>query len=132
MKKHVGTILALMVFLLSACMPSQQEGIEKIDQEGYEALLAETEVVLLDVRTRSEYEGGHIPGAVLVPVDQIARVEAVVPDKSTPVVVYCRSGNRSATAAQNLKKMGYETIYDLGGIQSWRGEVEKTQVPAAA
>lgn len=78
--------------------------------------------VLIDVRTPEEYQSGHLPGAVLLPVDQIsAGVEALVPDKSTPVMVYCRSGNRSATAAKALNALGYTVIFDLGGINGFTG-----------
>lgn len=132
MKKWIGTGLLLMVFLLSACVPGQSGNIERLDQKGYESLIAEEEVVLLDVRTPNEFNQGHIPDAVLLPVDQITQVEEIVPDKSTPVVVYCRSGNRSSTAAKQLDNMGYKRVYDLGGIQSWRGDVVRDEAAVAA
>lgn len=132
MKKWIGTGLLLMVFLLSACVPGQSGNIERLDQKGYESLIAEEEVVLLDVRTPNEFNQGHIPDAVLLPVDQITQAEEIVPDKSTPVVVYCRSGNRSSTAAKQLDNMGYKRVYDLGGIQSWRGDVVRDEAAVAA
>ena len=73
--------------------------------------------VLLDVRRIEEFNVGHIDGAVLVPHDTIAeKVGAVVPDKNTPVYVYCRSGRRSAIAVEAMKKLGYTDLTDLGGI----------------
>ncbi|HMN13089.1 MAG TPA: rhodanese-like domain-containing protein [Bellilinea sp.] len=78
--------------------------------------------ILIDVRTPEEYQTGHLPGALLLPVDQIAQeIQSVVPDKDTPVMVYCRSGNRSATAAKALDKLGYTVIFDLGGIKDFTG-----------
>ena len=73
--------------------------------------------VLLDVRQADEFNAGHIKGAVLVPHDTIIeKVGAVVPDKSTPVYVYCRSGRRSAIAVEAMKKLGYTDLTDLGGM----------------
>ena len=73
--------------------------------------------VLLDVRQADEFNAGHIKGAVLVPHDTIIeKVGAVIPDKSTPVYVYCRSGRRSAIAVEAMKKLGYTDLTDLGGM----------------
>ena len=75
---------------------------------------------LVDVRTESEYKDQHIEGAVLIPVDVIAdKVESELPDKTARILIYCRSGNRSATAANTLVGLGYTNVYDMGGIQSW-------------
>jgi phage shock protein E len=73
--------------------------------------------VLLDVRRIEEFNAGHIDGAVLVPHDTIAeKIGTVVPDKNTPVYVYCRSGRRSAIAVEVMKKLGYTNLTDLGGM----------------
>ena len=73
--------------------------------------------VLLDVRQADEFNVSHINGAVLVPYDMISeKVRAVVPDKNTPVFVYCRSGRRSAIAVEAMKKLGYTNLTDLGGM----------------
>lgn len=72
---------------------------------------------LLDVRTPEEFASGHIDGALLVPVDELeGRLTEVSRDR--PVVVYCRSGGRSARAASILGEAGYE-VHDLGGMSSW-------------
>ena len=74
---------------------------------------------LIDVRTPEEFAGGHIAGAVNIPVQELgARLSEVAQDE--PVVVYCRSGNRSAQAAQILDQAGYAPVYDLGGIGAWQ------------
>ena len=73
--------------------------------------------VLLDVRRIEEFNAGHIDGAVLVPHDTIAeKIGAVVPNKNTPVYVYCRSGRRSAIAVEAMEKLGYTDLTDLGGM----------------
>lgn len=73
---------------------------------------------LIDVRTPEEFRTGRIPGAINIDVQALpARLKDVPPGK--PVVVYCRSGNRSATATGILQRAGYTEIYDLGGIVDW-------------
>ena len=82
--------------------------------------------VLLDVRQADEFNAGHIDGAVLVPHDTIAeKVGAVVPDKNTPVYIYCRSGRRSAIAVEAMKKLGYTNLTDLGGMDEAKKRLRK-------
>lgn len=77
-------------------------------------------MVLLDVRTNKEYEGGHIPGAVHVPLSQIGdRIKKLKKDKE--LVVYCQSGNKSIWAIKRLMGMGYKNLYNLkGGYHAWK------------
>ncbi len=82
--------------------------------------------VILDVRTKAEYDTGYIPGAILLPYDEIVeKADKVLPDKSKTILVYCLSGRRSANAADVLMGLGYEIVYDLGGITDWKGDIEK-------
>lgn len=74
--------------------------------------------LLIDVRTTEEFASGYINGAVNIPIDSIANRLSEIP-KDQPVVLYCRSGNRSAQAARILENAGYTNIYDLGGIIAW-------------
>lgn len=74
--------------------------------------------LLIDVRTREEFASGHIAGAINIPVEEIGGRLNEVPDDK-PVVLYCRSGNRSAQAANILVGAGYTGVYDLGGIIDW-------------
>lgn len=86
------------------------------------------EFLLIDVRTPAEYQAGHIPGAVLNPVAEIGtRLPEVA--KDFPLVVYCRSGNRSAQAAGILKQAGYTNVTDFGGINRWRGPLAFPEKP---
>ncbi len=93
-----------------------------IAPEKAKALLdAHKGIVLLDVRTSSEFSGGHIKGALLIPYDEIdaAKAAKLIPAKDSKVIVYCRSGRRSALAAKALIELGYSKVWDLGGILSW-------------
>lgn len=91
----------------------------KIAPADYQAKFgAGADHLLLDVRTPEEFNSGHIAGAVNISIDELAqRLNEVPQDK--PVVLYCRSGNRSNQASQILERAGYAEIYDLGGIINW-------------
>lgn len=79
---------------------------------------------LLDVRTAGEYQQGHLPGARLIPLNELqGRLGQL--DKDRPVVVYCARGHRSRTAASLLGDRGYAAHNLSGGIQKWRGPVER-------
>ena len=93
------------------------------------ALMEESEgYILLDVRTKEEYESGYIPGAINIPLSDInENVVSSLPDKSQMILVYCRSGNRSRQASDKLSRLGYTNIIEIGGINSWKGEVVKKQ-----
>ena len=81
-------------------------------------------IVLLDVRTREEYIGGHIKGALNLPYDQIPqKATAILQEKSTKILVYCASGARSAAGSRSLVSLGYTDVSDFGGIMSWPYEV---------
>jgi len=87
------------------------------------------DAIKIDVRTPSEFASGHIPGAINVPLDVLAdKIAQIAPDLQQPIVVYCRSGARSAAAAQLLTDLGYENVTDIGGIIDWTGEVVTTSL----
>lgn len=89
-------------------------------EEARDMMRQNQEYILLDVRTQEEYDEAHIAGAVLLPDYQIAEnAAAQLPDKEAVILVYCRSGRRSAAAAQMLAAMGYANVYDFGGILDW-------------
>jgi rhodanese-related sulfurtransferase len=97
-------------------------------EEGKVLMDEEPAIILVDVRTQEEYIEEHIPGAILVPVDELENLAPeMMPDKEATYIVYCRSGNRSATAAQMLIDLGYQNIYDMGGIIDWPYETETGQ-----
>jgi rhodanese-related sulfurtransferase len=82
--------------------------------------------VLLDVRQPEEFAEGHIEGAKLLPVDEIAeKASSVLPDKNALILIYCRSGMRAGTAAKQLDKMGYTNVFSFGGIMNWPYDVQR-------
>lgn len=80
--------------------------------------------ILLDVRSTLEYAQKHIPGSQNIPLQELDSVASVVPDKNTPLFVYCLSGGRSRQAVSNLRHMGYTSVTNLGGISAYRGKVD--------
>lgn len=100
---------------------------QKITAEAGKALLAKTPgAILLDVRTAAENKELRIPGSTLIPVDDLPnRLSELPKDPAKPIIVYCRSGNRSATAAAILVKAGFPAVYDMGGIINWPYETQK-------
>lgn len=95
-------------------------------QQAHANLAHDASIVVLDVRTSSEYFGnGHIKKAINIDVDTIeSKVQSVITKKDTTIYVICRSGSRSAMACSILKKLGYTNIFDLGGIANWPAQLE--------
>ena len=126
MRRLAIVVLAVLLLLLGCS--GETKGYTQITQEEAKTMMEEeTSLVILDVREESEYQEGHIPGAVLLPVGEIDEESAkeTIGDKDTTVLVYCRSGNRSKTASEALSKLGYTQVYEFGGIQDWPYEVEQ-------
>lgn len=118
------------LLLLTGCgagSASEEKGYQQISQEEAKEMMDSQEVLILDVREQDEYDSGHIPGAVLLPMGSITEESAaeVIPEKDATVLVYCRSGNRSKTAAKALAELGYTGIYEFGGITTWPYDVEQ-------
>ena len=105
----------------------QAEGGKIAPDKAKQLLASDSKIVLLDVRTQAEYASGHIARAILLPYDEITATTAAkaISAKDATVIVYCRSGRRSAIAAAELKKLGYSRVFDLGGINDWPYEVVK-------
>ena len=94
-------------------------------EEAKKIMDSEEGYIILDTRTEEEYDEAHIPGAIVIPHDEITdRAEEELPDKDQLLLVYCRSGRRSKLAAEALVKLGYTNIKEFGGIIDWPYEVE--------
>ncbi len=93
-------------------------------QQARQLMMNVPDHLLFDVRSRAEYEQMHLPGAIYSPsagiANAVARQQA---DRSTPILLYCRVGIRSRAAAEELTRLGYTQVYDIGGIVDWPYEV---------
>ena len=129
MKKWLIALSAVLALTGCAGQPGQEESIMPnliTASEAKQMLDEQQGYVLLDVRTEQEYAQGHIPGALLIPNTELSEKAAdLLPDKEQMILVYCRSGRRSAEAARTLADMGYTQVYDFGGIIDWPYEIEK-------
>ena len=128
MKKLILLLLAVM--LLTACGQNKgkDQGAVYVNitaEEAKRIMDSAADYIILDVRTRDEYETGHIPGARCFPLDDIeCNAEVYIPDKDMMYLIYCRSGRRSKIAAEVLVELGYTNIKEFGGIIDWPYEVE--------
>lgn len=121
-------IILLVILILWGCTdkePVKEMTYQQISQEkAMEMMQQDDGHIIVDVRTKEEYDEGHIPGAVCLPNERIeVLMEKVLPDKDQIILVYCRSGNRSKHASEKLAKAGYRNVYEFGGIITWQGEI---------
>jgi len=88
----------------------------------YEMIQKEKDVIILDVRTPQEYQEGHISNAINIPVQILGQqLDKLNNFKDKKILVYCRSGNRSAIASQILDRAGFKNVYNLkGGLFEWK------------
>ncbi len=118
MKKLLTCLLATLG-LTTAC---GQQNFENAEVQEFAELIADSNVVVLDVRTAAEFAEGHIQGAVLIDQGQsdfMEKAKATLPADKT-IAVYCRSGRRSANAAGRLADAGYKCVNLKGGIIAWK------------
>lgn len=127
-----------MLFCFCACSEQGQGGESEPDfvrnedgyyqitaEEAHSIMVEESDYVILDVRTETEFKEGHIHSAVLLPDYEIVdRASEVLPDKDKMILVYCRSGRRSKNASAELAAQGYTNVYEFGGIIDWPYDVE--------
>ena len=119
MKKFLTCLLAVLG-LNTAC---GQQNFENTDVQGFAELIADTNVVVLDVRTAAEFAEGHLERAILIDQGQsdfLEKAKATLPTDKT-IAIYCRSGRRSANAAGRLAEVGYKCVNLKGGIMAWQG-----------
>ena len=117
MKKIITCLLVTFGLTTGCC----QQNYENADLEGFAELITKPSVVLLDVRTADEFKEGHIENALNIDVKQndfMAKAKTLPKNKT--IAVYCRSGKRSANAAEQLASEGYKVVNLLGGIIAWK------------
>lgn len=128
---YISTILGIVMGLLivvTFAVPAKNDvdDTSKVEYKRITAVEAKSridsgdELIILDVRTQAEYNAEHIPNAVLIPNETITdKMPELLPDFDAEILIYCRSGNRSAQAARKLIQIGYTNVYDFGGINNW-------------
>ena len=123
MKNRILSAILASAMAMTACGAASSDAYQHISQEKAKEMMDTQEVLILDVREQDEYDGGHIPGAVLLPVGAIDEESAagVIPEKDTMLLVCCRCKR----AAKALAELGYTAVYEFGGIMTWPYEVEQ-------
>ena len=126
----LAIVLVLVVVAAWAINANRKQNFKSVSVPKFAEIISDTTAVqLVDVRTKSEYDEGHISGALLIDTDSYNFQDKATAQlsKEKPVAVYCRSGRRSASAASKLVKLGYEVINLDGGILAW----ERAKMPIA-
>jgi rhodanese-related sulfurtransferase len=121
----IFTVAVLMCACVSRSPDASLSQYQKISAEDAKARMdSGDDIVILDVRTSEEYEAGHIEDAILIPNETISDEQPeLLADLDAEILIYCRSGNRSAQAAKKLMGIGYTNVYDFGGIIDWPYEI---------
>ena len=130
--RHILAVTLASIALLCSCSrtdngiaSSEESGIfvdgyQQISQiKAKELIDTKDNYIILDVRTKEEFNDKHIENAILIPYDEIEDRTDELPDKNQLILVYCRSGNRSKTAAKTLAELGYTNVKEFGGINNW-------------
>ncbi|MDF2589255.1 MAG: Rhodanese domain protein [Anaerocolumna sp.] len=128
LKSFMILLLLLILTTLNGCSTKNKSSdltYSKItSEEANEMMEDDNSITILDVRTAEEYNSGHIEGAINIPDTEIVdKALELLDDKTDTILVYCRSGRRSALAAANLVKLGYTNVYDFGGIIDWEYDI---------
>lgn len=89
-----------------------------------ELLDSHISIIIMDVRTCEEFEEGHIPESINVPIEEFEEIlEKLNPDRKITIVIYCESGLRSLEACYILKRFGFYNIYNLGPASNWHSKL---------
>ena len=120
--------LVLIITTLSACSFKNDSAASDYStitaKEAKDMMDKDSTITIIDVRTEEEFNTGHIDGAILIPdTDILEKAEETLTDKSATILVYCRSGRRSALAAADFVEHGYSNVYDFGGIIDWNYDI---------
>ena len=122
MKRLVIFLNIVLTIAMVGCKTDTQDGVKVVTPDEMQTILELDDVQLVDVRTPEEYHEGYIENAQNIDYYSPTFDKDIQKlDKSKPVILYCKSGNRSAKCAAKLQQAGFEKIYDLeGGITEWK------------
>lgn len=120
--KNIKVIYCLLfIGFVTLLFVGQSFGATITPEQGKEKVKAGA--LLVDVRTPDEFSAGHVKGAINIPHDQVEQHLAQFgPDKNRPIVLYCRSGRRSAIVDQTLSAKGFSSVFNAGGYDAWIGK----------
>ncbi|MDR2570590.1 MAG: rhodanese-like domain-containing protein [Oscillospiraceae bacterium] len=121
MNKRITTLILLLSFVVLSGCPANDNTDSTIISGADAKKLYESDgnTVLLDVRTQDEFDAYHIEGSVLIPIDELESRLSELPDKSVPIIVFCKAGIRSERAAEILSAHGYTNIHDMQTVDRW-------------
>ena len=127
-KNFAAVFLLSIAILFTGCGGN---GYKHITQEdALRIMKANPDAIILDVRTREEYDKKHIPNALLVPIDDLRGGDfRKLPNKAATILVYCWTGRHAEDAAKILSDNGYKNVYEFGGLVDWTGAVKGSEVP---
>ena len=113
--------ILLVAFTIFSCSLINNESINQMNSDELIEFIELNDAILVDVRTEDEYNSGYIENSLNIDYFSNAfSVNADKLDKSTPIILYCRSGKRSSMSANKISKLGFKEIYNLeGGILEW-------------
>ena len=121
-------IIATIVFALNflwSCVKSNSETVPTLSSHQGEKLLSNHNYIFIDVRTKQEYDTGHIPNSTHISIESLeSRIDEIEKYKEKKIVVYCRSGNRSSKGTKILINYGFEAMNLSGGMLQWKGPVD--------
>ncbi len=117
-------IAVVLVMLFGPALLQRFYGVGQLPAARAVQLANRDSALFLDVREPAEYAAGHIPKAVHIPLSQLAkRLAELEPHRARPLIVYCRSGQRSGRAAVLLRRRGFQSVHNLaGGVLAWQGD----------
>jgi rhodanese-related sulfurtransferase len=105
-------------------------GIQTVSPSELMKITENRKICLIDVREKHEFQSGHIPGAINIPLSQMELLKSKSSewDPGDSIYLYCRSGSRSAIAARQLRKLGFQKVIHLqGGLMRWKGPIRKSK-----
>lgn len=121
-------LIAILAMSCGGCLRTTVPPASPIGDTALKALLAsDKNVLMIDVRTPEEYEEGHIPGALNLPLGELSlrgakkKAASIITDHERTLVLYCMTGKRTKKAALALKRLGYTNLRDLGRVSDWKG-----------
>ena len=123
--RNVLLMICVAIFF-TAC---GKDDIHITQEDAVRIMKSNPDAIVLDVRTKEEFDKRHLPNALLVPIDNLRAGDfSALPDKDAVIVIYCWTGRRAEDSAELLLEHGYKRVYEFGGLVDWTGDVEGTEV----